>query len=98
MVVKERRSANNTVTSHSCPARYEGLTKPSLALASAGSRGTTAVSPVGLSWQASRTLAGAPMRLSTFSSAGLGIGRDANPLIMRILQVEHRPRPPHTEA
>ena len=42
--------------------------------------------------------AGAPIRARTRASSGAGGGRCSAPSPRRTRQVEHRPRPPHTEA
>ncbi len=58
----------------------------------------TEMSPMGLTWQASRVPSGAPTRLRTSISRALGGLSWSAPPRTRILQVEHLPRPPQTEA
>src|SRR5215831_7619781 len=60
--------------------------------------GSTAISAFGLSWHARRTDGGAPIRFSVTRSTGLGAARRRALSTMRTLQVEQRPRPPHTDA
>ena len=96
--MKPRRSANSTAISFSCPCRWVDWAKPSRGPAAGGSSGATAISERGRVWQASRTLGGAPTRRSTASSCGEGGGNVSMPRLIRMRQVEQRPRPPQTDA
>jgi hypothetical protein len=58
----------------------------------------TVRSAVGRIWQASRTVSGASMERSVIASAPTGGGRLPPPVSILTRQVEHRPRPPQTEA
>src|ERR1700722_7894932 len=60
--------------------------------------GTSAMSRVGRSWQASLTPGAACTRSSTACSAALGTGSPTTSPRTRMRQVEQRPRPPHTCA
>ena len=89
---------NMIATNRSVSAAPAVRRRRSSAATSGGSSGRTAMSLVGRSWQASRTLRAARNRASTAASCGAGGGRWSAPRKILMRQVEQRPRPPQIEA